>query len=55
MSDIRLDPIVAEWLGEGPEAGPDRGLERALAATRRVHQRPGWTFPGRWPTSRPSG
>ena len=43
-----MDRVVAEWLHEGPENGPREGLERALAATRRVGQRPGWTFPERW-------
>ena len=43
-----MDRVVADWLHEGPERGPRDGLERALAATRRVGQRPGWTFPERW-------
>jgi Tol biopolymer transport system component len=42
------DRVIADWLREGPESGPGDGLERALAATRRVGQRPGWTLPGRW-------
>jgi WD40 repeat protein len=47
MSDL-LDPIIVEWLREGPETGPEHGLERALAATRPISQRPGWTFPRWW-------
>jgi dipeptidyl aminopeptidase/acylaminoacyl peptidase len=42
------DRMLADWLHEGPESGPREGLERALAATRRVGQRPGWTIPERW-------
>lgn len=42
------DRVLADWLDEGPETGPRDGLERALAATRRVGQRPGWTLPERW-------
>jgi Tol biopolymer transport system component len=42
------DRVLADWLHEGPESGPREGLERALAATRRVGQRPGWTLPERW-------
>ena len=48
MNRERMDGVLADWLGEGPERGPAHALERALAATRRVDQRPGWTFPGRW-------
>ena len=43
-----MDRVVAEWLHEGPDHGPREGLERALAATRRIGQRPGWTFSERW-------
>jgi hypothetical protein len=43
-----MDHVLADWLHEGPESGPLDGLERSLAATRRVGQRPGWTLPGRW-------
>jgi dipeptidyl aminopeptidase/acylaminoacyl peptidase len=43
-----MDRTLAEWLHEGPETGPREGLERALAATRRAGQRPGWTLPERW-------
>ena len=42
------DRMLADWLREGPESGPREGLERTLAATRRVGQRPGWTLPERW-------
>jgi Tol biopolymer transport system component len=42
------DRVLTDWLHEGPERGPREGLERALAATRRVGQRPGWTIPERW-------
>lgn len=44
----RFDATVADWIREGPNSGPSEGLERALAATRRVSQRPGWAFPQRW-------
>ena len=47
MNDLS-DRALADWLHEGPERGPREGLERALAATRRVGQRPGWTLPERW-------
>ena len=43
-----MDRSIADWLDEGPVLGPREGLERALAATRRTSQRPGWTFPERW-------
>ena len=43
-----MDRVLADWLHEGPERGPREGLERSLAATRRVGQRPGWTLPERW-------
>jgi Tol biopolymer transport system component len=43
-----MDQELAAWLHEGPESGPREGLERALAATRRVGQRPEWTLPERW-------
>ncbi len=42
------DRVLADWLHEGPDSGPRDGLERALSATRRVGQRPGWTIPERW-------
>ena len=42
------DRLLVEWLTEGPEEGPRPALERALAATRRTPQRPGWTFVQRW-------
>ena len=43
-----MDRVLADWLREGPESGPREGLERALAATRRVGQKPGWAFLERW-------
>lgn len=43
-----MDRVLVEWLREGPERGPSEALERTLAATRRVGQRPGWTLPERW-------
>jgi Tol biopolymer transport system component len=43
-----MDRALADWLREGPDYGPREGLERALAATRRVSQRPGWALPERW-------
>jgi len=52
MSSRLVDATIADWLREGPERGPRHGLERALAATRRVDQRPGWSFP-RWWLPRP--
>lgn len=48
MSDRQFDPVIGAWLQEGPEHGPQHGLDRALAATRRVNQRPGWVFPRSW-------
>jgi Tol biopolymer transport system component len=47
-TDLRVDPIIAQWLASGPEVGPEHGLQRALAATRKVQQRPGWTFASWW-------
>src|SRR5919106_689795 len=44
----RSDAALRAWLELGPERGRPEALERALAATRRVPQRPGWTFPGSW-------
>jgi Tol biopolymer transport system component len=43
-----MDRVLADWLREGPETGPREGLERALAATRRVGQKPWWAFFERW-------
>jgi hypothetical protein len=48
MSPDMFDSAVADWLQEGPDRGPRHGLERALAAARRVDQRPRWVFPQRW-------
>jgi Tol biopolymer transport system component len=43
-----MDRALADWLREGPDHGPREGLERALAATRQVSQRPRWAIPERW-------
>src|SRR4029079_10349029 len=48
MTPRTFDATVADWLREGPETGPRHGLDRALAATRRVEQRPAWVFPRRY-------
>lgn len=48
MNKKELDPMLAQWLREGPECGPREGLERALAATRSMSQRRAWTFVERW-------
>ncbi len=48
MNELQLDPILAEWLRDGPESGPEHGLNRALAATKKVNQRQRWTFPRWW-------
>lgn len=40
--------LLVDWLAEGPDRGPTPALERALAATRRTSQRPGWTILERW-------
>jgi Tol biopolymer transport system component len=42
------DRLLVDFLREGPETGPREGLERALAATHRVGQRPGWATIERW-------
>src|SRR6478672_7429821 len=47
-STDRPDSALRAWLEIGPNRGRPEALERALAATRRVPQRPGWTFPERW-------
>src|SRR5215210_4465691 len=44
----RRESVVRAWLAEGPDRGRPEALERALAATRRVPQRPGWSVPERW-------
>jgi Tol biopolymer transport system component len=49
-----MDDLLADWLHEGPETGPRAGLERTLAATRRVGQRPWWTLPERWLPMQPN-
>lgn len=48
MNTNDLDSALAAWLSEGPDDGPRAGLERALAASRSVRQRPGWTYAARW-------
>ena len=48
MNEPRRDPILEKWLSDGPDQGPEHGLNRALAATQKVAQRPGWTFPRWW-------
>jgi dipeptidyl aminopeptidase/acylaminoacyl peptidase len=48
MNEMQLDPILVQWLRDGTEVGPEHGLKRALAAVRRVDQRPGWTFTSWW-------
>src|SRR5215475_561322 len=47
-STDRPDSALRAWLELGPDRGRPEAIERALAATRRVPQRPGWTFPERW-------
>src|SRR4029078_4192358 len=44
----RSDSALRAWLELGPDRGRPEAIERALAATRRVPQRPGWTYPERW-------
>ena len=44
----RSDSALRAWLEQGPDRGRPEAVERALAATRRVPQRPGWSFPERW-------
>jgi len=44
----RSDSALRAWLEQGPDHGRPEAIERALAATRRVPQRPGWTYPERW-------
>lgn len=48
MNEMRLDPMIRDWLAAGPEKGPAAGLQRTLATARTVAQRPAWTFPRRW-------
>ena len=43
-----MDRVFADWLRDGPDQGPREGLERTLAATRHVSQRPAWAIPERW-------
>ncbi len=42
------DRLLVDFLREGPDTGPRGGLERAIAATHRVGQRPGWATTERW-------
>ena len=42
------DRLLVTWLEEGPDRGSPEAVERAMAATRRTSQRPGWTIPERW-------
>jgi hypothetical protein len=51
MNDDTLDQILADWLREGPDRGRVEALDRALAATRRTSQRPGWRQAS-WPARR---
>jgi hypothetical protein len=44
----RSETALRAWLELGPDRGRPEAVERALAATRRVPQRPGWTYPERW-------
>jgi hypothetical protein len=48
------DRLLVDWLAEGPDRGPSHGLDRALAATRRTTQRPGWRIPERWVPTQPA-
>ena len=48
MSDMRLDPILEQWLSYGPDQAPQHGLHRALAATRNARQQSRWEFPRTW-------
>src|SRR5262245_11739765 len=42
------DRQLADFLREGPDTGPREGMERAIAATHRIGQRPGWATTERW-------
>jgi Tol biopolymer transport system component len=48
MTESTTNRVLADWLQEGPDRGSNEALERALAATRRSSQRPGWAIPERW-------
>ncbi len=48
MNDMQLDPVIAQWLGDGPERGSEHGRNRALAAVHKVEQKAAWRFPQRW-------
>jgi Tol biopolymer transport system component len=43
-----MDRALGAWLREGPEQGPEAGLQQVLSRSRRRRQRPGWSFPERW-------
>jgi len=47
-STDRPESALRAWLELGPDRGRPEAIERALAATRRVPQRPRWTYPERW-------
>jgi Transglutaminase-like superfamily/TgpA N-terminal domain len=51
MNDDTFDQILHDWIREGPERGRVEALDRALAATHRTAQRPGWRQPS-WPAQR---
>jgi Tol biopolymer transport system component len=40
--------LLMSWLAEGPARGPEEGLARVLATTRRTRQRPAWRFAPWW-------
>ena len=48
MKEFQVDSVLAQWFRQGPEQGPEHGLNRALAAVHKVDQRPGWMFPRWW-------
>ena len=48
MTESTTNRMLADWLQEGPDRGSHDALERALAATRRSSQRPGWAILERW-------
>jgi Tol biopolymer transport system component len=45
---IQDDRLLHTWLVEGSDHGPIEGLTRTLEIVHRTHQRPAWSFPGRW-------
>jgi len=48
MNNLQFDPIVAQWLSDGPAEGPEHALQRALALTRTHRQQSRWEFPRMW-------